>query len=152
MRRAYLFRLGGYDRPVATLAEDLQRVRLFSCLNQRQLKRLSRDLKRRTFKPGMTPVRQGEMSGIGFFVIVEGEASVAVGGEEVARLGPGDHFGELGLLSGQARTATVTAETPLECLEMTMWSFQQFVKDNPDAAWALLRHLADLLVAAEARP
>jgi CRP-like cAMP-binding protein len=136
---------------VAKLDEDLRQVRLFSRLSQRQLKRLSRDLKKRAYKPGMTPVRQDQMSGIGFFVIVEGAASVSVSGTEVARLGPGDHFGELGLLSGRARTATVTAETPLQCLEMTMWSFQQFVKDNPDVAWTLLGHLADLLAEAEAR-
>ena len=53
------------------------------------------------------------MSGVGFFIIAEGEASVSVDGVEVSRIGPGDHFGELALISEDARTATVTAVTRL---------------------------------------
>ena len=131
---------------MATLANDLKQVPLFSSLSQRQLKRLSRDFWERTFNPGMTPVRQGHTSGIGFFVIIEGEASVSIDGKEVARLGPGDHFGELGLIGkGRLRTATVTAETPLRCAELASWHFRQFVKENPDVSWKLLEHLVDLL-------
>jgi CRP/FNR family transcriptional regulator, cyclic AMP receptor protein len=130
---------------VASLADDLKRVSLFSSLNQRQLKRLSRDFRERTFVPGMTPVRQGHTSGIGFFVITEGEASVSVDGREVARLGPGDHFGELGLIGERTRLATVTAETPLRCAELAIWHFRRFVKENPDVSWKLLQHLVDLL-------
>jgi CRP/FNR family transcriptional regulator, cyclic AMP receptor protein len=136
---------------VATLAEELKGVPLFSGLSQRQLKSLARDFKQREYKAGATPLRQGQMSGIGFFVIAEGEASVAVDGGEVGRLGPGDHFGELGLISERARTATVTAETPLRCLELASWDFRRFVKDNPDASWKLLQHLVGLLTEAESR-
>jgi CRP/FNR family transcriptional regulator, cyclic AMP receptor protein len=131
---------------VATLADDLKQVPLFSGLNKRQLKRLSRDFKARTFLPGTTPVRQGQMSGIGFFVITEGEASVSVSGREVARLGPGEYFGELGLIGDRERMATVTAETPLRCAELASWHFRRFVKENPDASWKLLEHLVDVLV------
>jgi CRP-like cAMP-binding protein len=130
---------------VATLADDLKQVPLFSSLSQRQLKRLSRDFRERTFVPGTTPVRQGHMSGIGFFVITEGEASVSIDGSEVARLGPGDYFGELGLISERPRTATVTAETSLRCAELASWHFRRFVKENPGASWKLLENLVDLL-------
>jgi CRP/FNR family transcriptional regulator, cyclic AMP receptor protein len=130
---------------VATLADELKQVPLFSSLSQRQLKRLSRDFRERTFDPGMTPVRQGHRSGIGFFVITEGEASVSIDGNEVARLGPGDHFGELGLIGKGLRAATVTAETPLRCAELASWHFRHFVKENPDVSWRLLEHLVDLL-------
>ena len=131
---------------MATLAADLKRVPLFSGLNERQLKRLSRDFRERTFLPGTTPVRQGHMSGIGFFVITEGEASVSVDGREVARLAPGDHFGELGLIGERSRMATVTAETPLRCAELPSWHFRRFVKENPDVSWKLLQHVVGLLV------
>ena len=95
------------------VTEQLQAVPLFSELNQRQLKRISRDFRDRRFKAGTSIVRQNEMSGIGFFIITEGEASVIVDGREVAWLGPGEHFGELALISEGVRTATVTAVTPL---------------------------------------
>lgn len=130
---------------MASLADDLKRVPLFSGLSQRQLRRLSRDFKERTFSPGTSPVRKGHMSGIGFFLITEGEASVSVDGTEIARLGPGDYFGELGLIGERPRMATVTAETRLQCLELASWHFRRFIKENPDASWKLLQHLVDLL-------
>ena len=127
------------------VADDLKRVPLFSSLNQRQLKRLARKFKEREYRPGRPVVQQGQMSGVGFFVIAEGEASVSVDGSEVATLGPGDHFGELALISRQARTATVTAETPLRCLVIAFWDFRNFAKDNPDVSWSLLEQLVDLM-------
>jgi CRP-like cAMP-binding protein len=136
---------------VPSLVEVLEKVSLFSGLNQRQLKRLARDFKERDFKPGTTPLKEGHMSGIGFFVITGGEASVSRDGKEVARLGPGDHFGELGLISERARTATVTAETDLRTAMLTSWEFKEFVRDNPDVAWKLLQHVVGILVDAEER-
>jgi len=128
------------------VAELLKDIPLFSELNQRQLKRIGRDFRERRFKPGTSIVRQNEMSGIGFFIITEGEASVIVDGREVARLGAGEHFGELALISEGVRTATVTAVTPLECLEITFWDFRRIAKDNPDIAWKLLQYVVGLLV------
>lgn len=131
---------------MAEVAELLKDIPLFSELNQRQLKRIGRDFRERRFKPGTSIVRQNEMSGIGFFIITEGEASVIVDGREVARLGAGEHFGELALISEGVRTATVTAVTPLECLEITFWDFRRIAKDNPDIAWKLLQYVVGLLV------
>ena len=126
---------------MATLVEELKRVPLFNELSQRQLKRLARDFKERTFRPGTSMLRQGKMSGVDFFVIAEGEASVSVDGKEVGRLGPGDHFGELALIGQRTRTATVTAELRLRCLVMTSWHFRRFITGNPDVSWKLLQHL-----------
>ena len=128
------------------VTEQLQAVPLFSELNQRQLKRIGRDFRDRRFKAGTSIVRQSEMSGIGFFIIIEGEAAVLVDGREVALLGPGEHFGELALISESVRTATVTAVTPLRCLEITFWDFRRIAKDNPDIAWKLLQYVTGLLI------
>jgi CRP-like cAMP-binding protein len=126
--------------------EVLRQVPLFADLNQRQLKRLANDFKDRRFNEGTAIVREGEMSGIGFFVITDGEAIVEADERVVATLGPGDHFGELALIREGLRTATVTALTPLTCLEITFWDFRRAAKDSPDITWKLLQYVTDLLV------
>ena len=136
---------------MAALADDLKRVPLFSGLNERQLKKLARGFKERQYGPGITVVREGEMGGVGFFVIAEGEASVSVKGDVLASLGPGDHFGELAMISEQVRGATVTADTKLRCLVMAFWDFRKFAKENPDVSWKLLQHLVNVLMEDRAR-
>jgi CRP/FNR family transcriptional regulator, cyclic AMP receptor protein len=136
---------------VATTVGTLKEVPLLSCLNQRELKRLARNVREQSFSPGTTVLREGKMSGVGFFVISEGEASVSVGGKEVAQLGPGDHFGELGLIGHRARSATVTATTPLTCQVMATWDLEELVKSSPSTAWKLLRHVVDLLAEERSR-
>ncbi len=131
---------------MADVADQLKEIPLFSELNQRQLRRIARDFRDRRFKAGTSIVRQNEMSGIGFFIITEGEASVVVDGREVARLGAGEHFGELALITESLRTATVNAATPLRCLEITFWDFRRIAKDNPDIAWKLLQYTVSLLI------
>ena len=128
-------------------AETLRWVPLFRDLNQRQLKRLARVCEEASFPAGTTVMRQGQRTGITFFVIVEGEALVTVDGTDVARLGPGQHFGELALISEGLRSATVTAVYPLRCLAITFWDFRTFVRENPDVAWKLMQHLAGLVAA-----
>src|SRR5436190_21389616 len=103
---------------MADSTDELKRVPLFSDLNQRQLRRLSRSFKERSFRPGTAIVREGEMSGVDFFVILEGEALVTVDGRQVAKLGPSDHFGELALIGERVRLSTVTAGTQMRCLVM----------------------------------
>jgi CRP-like cAMP-binding protein len=137
---------------VAARVEDLKRVPLFSELSQRQLRRLGRDFKERTFRPGTEIVRQGQMSGVDFFVIADGEVSVIRDGREVARLGPGDHFGEMALIGERERAATVTALVPVRCVTMASWHFRKFVNENPDVSWKLLKHLVDLVDATGQRP
>jgi CRP-like cAMP-binding protein len=126
-------------------ADELKRVPLFADLDNRQLKKLADRFHERTLPKGSTPAQQGTMSGIGFFVIGDGEASVAVDGNVVATLGPGDHFGELALVSEAERTATVTAETDLRVLEIPFYDFRDFALANPDVTWKLLQHVVSLL-------
>jgi CRP/FNR family transcriptional regulator, cyclic AMP receptor protein len=82
---------------------------------------------------------------VGFFIILDGKAAVTIGGNLVQVLGPGDYFGELALLDGGARTATITSDGELKCATMTSWAFKAFVMDNPKVAWAMLQTLAQRL-------
>jgi len=136
---------------VTTTAGTLKEVPLLSCLNQRELKRLARTVREQRFPPGTTVLREGKMSGVSFFIISDGEAAVSVNGKEVVRLGPGDHFGELGLIGHRARSATVTAVTPLTCQLMATWDLEELVKSSPSTAWKLLRHVVDMLAEERAR-
>jgi CRP-like cAMP-binding protein len=90
-------------------------------------------------------VRQGDDRGIGFFVIADGQASVSVDGAEVAKLGPGEHFGAIALIADRHRTATVTAETELHTYVMTLWDFRSFVQGDAEVAWKLLEQLAGMV-------
>lgn len=130
-----------------TAAENLKRVPLFADLDGRQLKKLAGQFRERTFKQGVSIVQEGTMSGVGFFVITQGEAEVHVNGNDVASLSAGDHFGEIALVSEAERTATVTARTDLQCLEIPFWDFRDFALKNPDVTWKLLQHVVEVLSA-----
>ena len=97
---------------MSKVTDDLKRVPLFSELSQRQLSRLGRLTRERWLEPGTSVVQEGKMSGIGFFIVSEGAATVTVGGQQVATLGPGDHFGELAMITEKERTAIEASEKP----------------------------------------
>jgi CRP/FNR family cyclic AMP-dependent transcriptional regulator len=135
---------------VAAPEELIRQVPLFSELDKRELQGLTSSMKERIFKAGDTIANEGQ-TGIGFFVIEEGEASVSVGGQERASLGPGDHFGEIALIDDGARTATVTAKTDLRTYGITSWEFRPLVEQNASLAWKLLQQMAKRLRDAEQR-
>lgn len=132
-------------------ADELKGVALFADLSDRQRRKLAANFRERRFRPGMDVVREGSMSGIGFFVVTDGEAVVNRGGSEVARLSAGDHFGELAMIANTQRTATVTARTDLRCLEIAFSDFRKFAQANPDVMWKLLQHVVALLPLDDAR-
>jgi CRP/FNR family transcriptional regulator, cyclic AMP receptor protein len=127
---------------MAGAPEDLiKRVPLFSDLDGKELRQVANSFKERSFSAGETMV--GEDSGPSrFFVIGEGTASVTVHGEERATLGAGDYFGEIALIDGGVRTATVAAETDLTAYTITLWEFRPLVDQNSAIAWKLLEALA----------
>lgn len=125
--------------------DALAQVPMLASLDRKHLEKLSKDFSERTFPPGTVVVRQGDDRGIGFFVIADGTAVVSVDDEEVARLGPGSHFGAIALIADRVRTATVTAETELHTYVMTMWDFRAFVQSDAEVAWSLLVQLAQML-------
>jgi len=119
----------------------LERVPIFQGLDQRELEQIAASMKDRTFRAGDTVTAEGR-GGIGFFVIEDGEARVTIGGKERRRLGPGDYFGEVALLTDSPRTATITAETDLRCYGMTSWDFKPLVEGHSSIAWKLLQAMA----------
>jgi CRP/FNR family transcriptional regulator, cyclic AMP receptor protein len=119
-------------------AELLRQVPLFSDLDQRELQDIASAMKSRTFSSGQEIAVEGE-SGVGFFVIEDGQAKVTGGGDEVRTLGPGDYFGEVALITQGPRTATVTAATDLKTYGMTFWEFRPLVEDTPSLAWKMLQ-------------
>jgi CRP/FNR family transcriptional regulator, cyclic AMP receptor protein len=134
----------------ASTVAALEQVPLLAELTKRDRQRLAQTMADRTYPPGKQVVVEGR-GGIGFFIIVDGKAAVSIGDRVVRVLGPGDYFGEMALLQGDQRSATVTADTELHCLGVTAWNFKQFVTENPSVAWALLQTLAERLREASAR-
>jgi CRP-like cAMP-binding protein len=134
-----------HRRMSMNVVDALSKVPMLASLDRRHLERLARDFTERSFPAGQVVVKEGDERGIGFFVIADGEAVVTKEGREVGRLGPGDSFGEVALISDRVRTATVTAESELQTYVMTLWDFRSFVQGDADVAWKLLEHLAHLL-------
>jgi CRP/FNR family cyclic AMP-dependent transcriptional regulator len=127
---------------MATAPVDaLRKVPIFARLSEGDLELLARQMKERRFPEGSAVTTEGA-GAAGFFVIVEGNASVSVGGEVRTTLGPGDYFGEIALIDEGTRSATITAATDLQCYGLTAWEFKPFVEEHPEVAWALLETLA----------
>jgi CRP-like cAMP-binding protein len=127
-------------------AELLDGVPMFAGLTRQERQAIASSMKGRTLRPGETIAVEGE-SGVGFFVIESGTARVTVGGEDRRTLGPGDHFGEIALISKAPRSATVTAESEVRVWGLTSWEFRPIVQDNASVAWSLLETLAKMLSA-----
>ena len=130
------------------LVEALSQVPMFNGVKAKELTRLAKGMAEHTFDEGHTITTEGE-SGVGFFVIEDGNATVSRRGEVVGTLGPGDHFGEIALIDKGPRSATVVASTELRCRGMTSWEFRPFVQSHPEVAWPLLEHLVGRLREAE---
>jgi CRP-like cAMP-binding protein len=135
---------------VAASQELIQQVPLFSNLDKKELQGLASSMKERSFEAGDVVASEGQ-TGVGFFIIDEGEATISVKGEERATLGRGDYFGEVALIDDGARTATITAKTPLKCYGITSWEFKPLVEQNADLAWQMLQMMAKMLRASEQR-
>jgi CRP/FNR family transcriptional regulator, cyclic AMP receptor protein len=93
------------------------------------------------FPAGHVIARQGEI-GTGFFVIVSGGVRVVRDGAVVARLGPGEFFGELSVLDQMPRNATVAADEPTSCLALASWDFDKILLEEPALTLAILRGVA----------
>src|SRR5918997_2744081 len=131
------------------MVDSLRAVPLFADLGNRDLKQLADSMKEHSFAAGEEVVAEGK-SGVGFFVILEGVARVSQGGERRGELNAGEYFGEMGLIDGQDRLASLTAETDPPGASLDTWNFRPFVRAHPDVAWALLTALVKRVREAQA--
>lgn len=123
----------------------LKQVPLFSSLTRPQLSRVADLAQEVSYGAGRMLVRTGT-PGLAFYVIVDGTAKVVRGkissAKAQASLGPGDFFGEMALLDGGPRTASVVAETPLTTVRIERTPFRRMLKDEPNIAIKLLEGMA----------
>jgi CRP-like cAMP-binding protein len=128
--------------PPAT--DVLSGIPLFSHLSMRQLRKLARSVVEHRYDAGTTIVREGGRTET-LFVVLEGDAKVVRNGRTISRRRPGEFFGEIAVIDGRPRAATVVAETPLRCLVLERDALRRLVMSDPRVAWALLESLATRL-------
>jgi CRP/FNR family transcriptional regulator, cyclic AMP receptor protein len=121
--------------------ETLRPVPLFEELDASELQSIAESMHEANVPTGAIVTAEGG-PGDGFFVIDSGEAEVTVEGKPRATMRAGDYFGEIALLLGSDRTATVTATTELRCYALTPWDFRALVERNPSIAWKVMQSMA----------
>jgi CRP-like cAMP-binding protein len=122
----------------------LSKVPIFSGCTKRELAIIARAAKEVSHREGTVIAREGER-GVGLFLILEGQCGVTIGGRTKALLGPGDFFGEVALLDGGPRTATVTALSPVRLVGVTGWVFRGLLMEHPSIALKTLEAVAGRL-------
>ena len=132
------------------VAELLSRIDLFAGLSRRQLKQLAARANEVRHDAGHVVTTEGRPA-LAFHMILEGQVTVTQGGTVLRTLGPAEHFGEISLIDGQRRSATVTAETPLRTITVSHATFGELLDQDPSFARTLLAVLCARLREAEAR-
>ena len=129
---------------------QLSKVPLFANCSKRELSRLLTLARTETVDAGHTLFVEGAPSS-NLYVIVSGTAAVKRNGRRIGRAGPGDVVGELGVILGGPRTATVLAETPIEWLVLDQASLRTAIDEVPGLGWHLLQSVAARLDQASKR-
>jgi CRP/FNR family cyclic AMP-dependent transcriptional regulator len=114
-------------------ANRVRDIPIFKHLSKSELQRLAGWLQVQSVPEGHQLVREGAFAHE-FFLIEDGEAVVLQDGERIAALGPGDFFGEIGLLETERRTASVVATTPMDVIVMFQPEFEQMKRELPTVA------------------
>jgi CRP/FNR family transcriptional regulator, cyclic AMP receptor protein len=122
----------------------LAEVPLFADLEPSELDLIAVVMTERTFGAGEVVTVEGRPAD-GFFVIASGQAGVTVQGQPVRTMSTGDSFGEIALLMGGERTATITASTDLRCYGIAPADFRPLVEGNPAIAWKLMGSMTERL-------
>ena len=128
--------------------DALRKVPLFSGLTDTELETLLDNAEERTYRPGQDLVTQGDVSGP-FFLLYEGRCQVTVGGQPRRALGPGQYFGDMSLIDGEPRSATVRAETEVKGLAIDAEGFFGILESNFGVARKLMANLSRRARAAE---
>ncbi len=113
-------------------ASQLKALPLFADVPDEELRQIAGFAQEVNVEQGRELVREGDFS-YEFMAIEEGEAEVTRDGQHVNDLGPGDFFGEMGLLEKTLRNATVTAKTPMKLVTLTGWDMKRMERHIPEA-------------------
>ena len=127
----------------------LKRVPIFSGLSSRQLGKLAESCRTTTHQAGHEMAKEGE-GALALHIILDGTAEVTVHGRPKRELRAGDYFGEISLIDGKKRSATVTAASDLHTLAVPHGPFQQLLETEPGFAAGLLTLVCARLREAEA--
>jgi CRP-like cAMP-binding protein len=131
----------------AKTARTLAQTALFADLSRPEVEAVAHAFEDEVFPPGQRVLRQG-LSGSALYVILEGEAVVSRDGDEIARLGRGDFFGEVSVLTGEPPSADVVAATLLRCLEIPRPEVESFLLERPQVMLRMLRTVSGRLAGA----
>jgi len=123
------------------MVEHLAGVPIFEGCSKKELQTIARQVREISHDEGYVLATEGDPDA-GLFVIAEGEADVTIGGKKVNHLEKGDFFGEMALLDGGPRTATVTATTPITLYALTEWVFRGLLAEHPSIAMRTLETMA----------
>lgn len=121
--------------------ESLAQQPVFARCTKKELEAVSRLGTSIVVEPGYVLTREGRR-GYEFFVILEGDATCTIDGEQVATLTTGDFFGEVALLDGGTRSATVIADTAMKVIVIDSREFSGMIGDAPSAARQIMSALA----------
>jgi CRP/FNR family transcriptional regulator, cyclic AMP receptor protein len=111
---------------------------LFSDLSTPELESVALTFDESRFSEGERIIRQG-LTGTGFYVILDGTASIRVDGKDRATLRPGDYFGEISCLLGEAPVSDIVAQRPLRCLVLPCEQLEAFLESHPRMLFRLLQ-------------
>ena len=137
-------RAGSVRLAIKSRMEVLAGVPLFAELPKRQLHSIAQACRTRRWPSGLCVVPENTKAQV-CYVIVEGTVDVSTKGRTIARLGPGDFFGEIALLDPGPRTASVPTTTEMVAVELSRQSFLSVARDNPTVLLAMLETLAKRL-------
>jgi CRP-like cAMP-binding protein len=129
----------------------LGKVQLFEGLSKKDLTHIARAAREVEHPAGHAVVTE-DRPGVGFHLIIGGRAVVTQKGHKLRELGPGDSFGDIALIDGGPRSATVAAETPLQLLSLTSWEFKPLLLEHAEMTYQLLLQVCGRLRDAETRP
>jgi CRP-like cAMP-binding protein len=127
-----------------SLVDILAQTSLFADLTRPQLESVAHEFEEEAFAEGQRVIRQG-LSGSGMYVILDGVAVVRLDGDEIARLGRGDFFGEISILTDGPPTSDVVAATLLRCLVIPRPELERFLLARPQVMLRMLRSEANRL-------
>ena len=128
--------------------DRLARVPLFAAISKRDLEFVASRIDEISLKPGQTLIREGQPTE-SFFILESGHVQVTRAGKPAARLGPGDFFGEIGMLDRGPATATVVTDGPVEAMVLSHTQFRDAIKGNDSLALQVIAAMAQRLRANE---